>query len=124
MFLLNQGQICPSRHKTESTVFNTLSPLGSSEVLSEQQKRSDRHRKQRVESHTRLEVAFAFTEEDLLGGNVSRKQLESWIVAFREGPWMELLRAVAAETAHTQSVRQQHDKRWKEHRWYLEQCPH
>ena len=32
---------------------------------------------------------------------MSRKQLESRIVAFREGPWMELLRAVAAETAHT-----------------------
>ena len=41
------------------------------------------------------------------GGNVPRKQLESQIVAFKEGRWMELLRkgAIAAETAHTHSVR-------------------
>ena len=40
-------------------------------------------------------------------GNVSRQKLESRIVAFHEGRWMELLRdsTVAAETAHTQSVR-------------------
>ena len=43
----------------------------------------------------------------LRGGNVSRHKLESRIVAFHEGRWMELLResAVAAEAAHTQSVR-------------------
>ena len=37
------------------------------------------------------------------GGNVSRKKLESRIVAFHEGQWMELLResVVAAETDHT-----------------------
>ena len=51
----------------------------------------------------------------LWGGNVSRKKLESRIVAFHEGRWMELLResTVAAETAHAQSVsrrrRQDHD---------------
>ena len=41
------------------------------------------------------------------GGKVLRKQLLSWIVAFQEGRWMELLRegAIAAETAHTHSVR-------------------
>ena len=50
------------------------------------------------------------------GGNVSRQKLESRIVAFHEGRWMELLRdsTVAAETAHTQSVRrrrrQDHDE--------------
>ena len=43
-------------------------------------------------------------------GNVPRKRLESWIVAFQEGRWMELLRgvAIAAETAHTHSVRRRH----------------
>ena len=46
---------------------------------------------------------------------MSRQKLESRIVAFHEGRWMELLRdsTVAAETAHTQSVRrrrrQDHD---------------
>ena len=80
------------------------------------------------------------------GGNVPRKQLESRIVAFQEGRWMELLRegAIAAETAHTHSVRRrmmkregQHVpchslrwvncqppvKRWKEQLWLPAQCP-
>ena len=50
----------------------------------------------------------------LRGGNVSRKKLESPIVAFHEGRWMELLRdsTVAAETAHAQSVRR---KRRQDH---------